>query len=507
MRQVLFLVGLITSFLLVAQDQIDVSEGKVFKSSKYGAFERFIHADENGYYALRQKRAYTSIFLEHYDNSLNYVETNELSLKKGKTQLVFDFIEKLNNKLYLFSSLKDKKTAKKILFVQSIDINKSTPNGDFKQLTELSFNEEIQQKDYFLHTISDNQSILATYHSVLPTKTSNQQFHVTVINSQLETMWNKTIEFPLDTNLFQLDDIQVDSKGDLYCLGRYNLAVGREYYKVFKYTDEGNKVKTYNFKLSQHHLLNSKMKVSTNEIIMAGLCTEERLATGAYFIRFDQEKEDFIKETQNFFPTFFEKYLETEEVSASDEEVAGLKDYILDYLIMNDDGSFYLLAEQYEVDVEKRDRVSSNGTAMVYSSYNYYYKDIAVVHFSSKGKILWSDKVLKKQFTMNDGGFYSSYAICHDQNKLQIVFNDHVQNTSEERDGLPKFFTGLQESSALVSVEVNTRGITNRTSIFSGVNYSIMTRLKRSSSLQSQRLLLFGIVGKQNKISQLNFDN
>lgn len=506
MRYVLLFIGVLCSLLLLGQRSMNITEGKVFKSSKYGAFERFINVDQNGYYALRQKKAYSSIFLEHYDNELNYLQTNELSLKKDKQKLSFDFIEKLNNRLYMFSSLKDKKTDKKTLFAQSINIDQLTVNNNFKKIVELTVETEGEKSHYFRHITSSDQSIVAAYYPLA--KTVNQQFNLTVINNEIEVLWNQIIEFPLDTNHFKLNDVQVDKQGDVYFLGNYISEEGEEYYKCFKYSNAGKKIITYDFDISNHFLLNAKMRVLSTQIVLAGLCAQEKggLATGTYFISIDQDKGGNNKKVHNFSPLLFEKYLETDDISASEEELMGLKDYAVDYLLLNNDGSFYLIAEQYHVEVEKRDRVSSNGTAMVYSSYNYFYNDLVIVHFSKKGELLWSDKVLKKQFTMNDSGFYSSYAICLYQNKLQIVFNDHIQNL-EKNQSMAKYFTVDKENSVLVSVEVNKQGIKGKQQISPITNDQLMTRLKRSLSLQNKQLLLFSIVGKQNKISKITFDD
>lgn len=88
-------------------------------------------------------------------------------------------------------------------------------------------------------------------------------------------------------------------------------------------------------------------------------------------------------------------------------------------LIFHGNG-FSLVGEiHYITEVTRRDQ---NGMAVA-SSTNYYYNDIAVMHFNYALEKSWDQRIIKVQKSVDDGGRLSSFTVAYDKNNLHFLYN------------------------------------------------------------------------------------
>lgn len=98
-------------------------------------------------------------------------------------------------------------------------------------------------------------------------------------------------------------------------------------------------------------------------------------------------------------------------------------EYSVRDLIVKDDKSVVLLAEQYYVRVVTRTYTDANGAVRTTTDYYYYYNDIIAMSFSPEGDLQWKSLIEKYQVSVNDGGYYSSFFTVTNEDDINIVYN------------------------------------------------------------------------------------
>ena len=51
-----------------------------------------------------------------------------------------------------------------------------------------------------------------------------------------------------------------------------------------------------------------------------------------------------------------------------------------------------------------------------------------VININPEGNIDWAEKIAKYQYSVNDGGFYSSFALIPTEEELIFLYNDNLKN-------------------------------------------------------------------------------
>lgn len=115
-------------------------------------------------------------------------------------------------------------------------------------------------------------------------------------------------------------------------------------------------------------------------------------------------------------------------------------DYVIRQLIIRRDGGFAILAEDYYVTT----RNNTMGWGGYYSFYNgpfmsqnvreYHYEDVLAYSASEAGTRDWFSFVRKSQYSQEDGGVFSSYALLNTGGAFGLLFNDF--NSNRARIGL-----------------------------------------------------------------------
>jgi hypothetical protein len=112
-------------------------------------------------------------------------------------------------------------------------------------------------------------------------------------------------------------------------------------------------------------------------------------------------------------------------------------DYKVKQLIVKNDGGFVLVAEEYYMST----RNANLGAGGYYSSYFYgpmsrsvrefHYNDIVALSYNDQGQRDWHTFVRKEQYSQEDGGMFSSYALMNSGGALGFLFNDYNASRSK----------------------------------------------------------------------------
>src|SRR5690606_15000030 len=111
-------------------------------------------------------------------------------------------------------------------------------------------------------------------------------------------------------------------------------------------------------------------------------------------------------------------------------------DFQVRQLIVRNDGGFVLIAEDFYIST----RNSYNQGFGYYSWYyptmsatvrEYNYGDILAISCNAEGTPEWAEFVRKNQYSQEDGGLFSSYALINTGGSLGFLFNDFNMNRSK----------------------------------------------------------------------------
>ena len=155
-------------------------------------------------------------------------------------------------------------------------------------------------------------------------------------------------------------------------------------------------------------------------------------------------------------------------------------------MVRTDDGGMVMVAEQYRsytVCTQTRYGQSCNT--------HYIYNDIIAVNIDPQGNIEWAAKIPKRQHTVNDGGYFSSYAMHVKGDKIYFLFNDNGENLFIKPGEKYKQFE-LKGDDALVTLAtVESDGHVVREAMFNQERKGAIFKPSECRSLPDDRMFIY----------------
>ncbi len=109
--------------------------------------------------------------------------------------------------------------------------------------------------------------------------------------------------------------------------------------------------------------------------------------------------------------------------------------YTLKSIETMENGSFIIIAEQqYVVERTMTDPKTKQDIVIKYNTYG----DILMAGVDKNQKFAWIKKIYKKQVSIDDHGYYSSYTLVKIRNKVKIIYNDVSANLKINEEKLDK---------------------------------------------------------------------
>ena len=507
--------------------KVDILWGPELKASKKSTLSDIVGYDETGIYAIKKKiRALyglnSPITLEHYDQKMALSKSVEIELKEQKKKRKFEFIIHIDNEMYIFSSFANQKLKKNFLFVQGLDKKTLQPKKDLKKIAEIDYSGKSKYNSgSFDYEISRDSSKVLVYYNLPYDKGESEKFGFHVFDKSMNQLWEKKITLPYKEELFELEDYEVDNRANVYLLGtifkekRKEKRKGKPNYKyqVLSYSNNGSELKEYPIKIEGKFLTDMQIAINDEQdIICGGFYSSEGTFSieGSYFLKIDgQTKEIKSKGFQEFGIDFITQNMTVRKKKKTKKKAAKGKDtelyqYDLNNIILRDDGGAVLIGEQYYVDVVIITTTGANGSMSTTAKSHYYYNDIIVINMSPDGKIEWTKKIAKSQGTVDDVGFFSSYALSVVKDKLYFVFNDNPRNLFYKGTGKLYNFNKSKES-LVVLVTLDSEGNQTREALFSAREADILTRPKVCKQISNNEMVLFGQRKKTHRFAKISF--
>lgn len=513
------------SFLAAQQSDMPatISWGDEVNSPRNTDMEGVVATQSGSIYTLRRRYgagfSKEAAFVELYDKDLKLKRSQELELKFEGKDRDFERVIMLHGQLYFFTSFANQVKKKNYLFYQTLN-DRLLPSKKLVKISEVdAVNKE--RKGAFNIEVSRDSSKVLIYAQLPYQRKEPERFSLQVFNDSLEQLWQREIVLPYADNLFSVEEYHVDNQGNVYLLGvRYKDGAGRrrrgtpDYnYEILAYTNDGSEVKTYRIDNNEFFLTDMTFRIADNgHLVCSGFYSNKGTYSikGACFLRIDPVQQSIY--LQNFKPFDFD-FL-TEHLSEGAKERAQraaqsgdtrkepeLYQVKLDELILRSDGGAVMIAEQFYV--QEYVYRYFDGTLRYDYYYNYY--DIVVVNIRPNGEIEWATRIPKRQETVNDEGYFSSYALTVVRDRFYFIYNDNVRNLAplEERPRTVQRFNGRQSVIALA--EVSKDGTLRTWPLYANRDADIITRPKACRQIGSRKMAVYGESGRRFRFATLLF--
>ena len=529
MKRIITIIVLLTiGFNLLAQTRtkkVKVTFGDELKVKKRTTLADIVGKDASGYYALKIKvRAFgnSDISLEHFNNRMHLTQSVPLDLSYNKKTKEYESILNIDDKLYLFSSFRNDDKKKKFLFVQTINKKTLSPNNDLKKIAEIDFSDKTKRNSgNFDYVVSRDSSKFLVYYNLPYDKGKPERFAFQVYDTKMNLLWEKELSLPYNDDLFDIEDYLIDNKGDVYLLGasfnekRKTKRKGKPNYKyeLLVYSDQAKQVEKHTISLDDKFITDMRVEILDNQnIACAGFYSDKGTFSikGSYFMSLDADSKKIIKKSTNEFGIDFitQNMSKRKEKKAKKKAKKGNKEELFEYdlnkIVPKKNGGAYLIAEQYYYDSFTEIITNQQGITSRKTTYHYYYNDIIVINISAEGDIEWTEKIAKRQHTINDNGYYSSYALAYVDDKLYFIFNDNPKNMFlKEGDKIYNYNKG--KKSIVTIVELTEGGEVTREVLFTKDDANVIVRTYVSEQMSNNEFVLFGDRKKKNQFFKLRF--
>ena len=481
-----------------------------------------ISVNKEGLYMLRRKNegalSNEQAYIEYYDNEMRLRKSEQMDLKyKGKRR-DFEDVAMIGGQLYLFTSFNNQAQKKNYLFYQKVS-KRLQPSKDLVMLAEVEAQNKAKEGSFNLVISSDSSKVLL--YSQLPyQKRDPERFALNVFDQQMNKVWSRDIILPYSDQQFAIEDYRIDSKGNVYLMGVLYLDGVRErrrgrpnyQYIILAYTQQGEDVQEYHVALEDKFITDLAFRIADDgNLVCAGFFSEKGTYSvkGTCFFKLNNAtKEIFNLSFKEFDFQFRSEFMRPGELRRASRAEANddtgrepeLYRFSLDELVLRSDGGAVLVAEQYYV----FERAYRYWDGTLRFDYYYNYNDIIVVNIQPDGGIEWAARIPKRQETVNDGGYYSSYAMSIVRDRLYFIFNDNSRNFSN--DGSNRLYNFNGRNSVVALAELRKDGQMRMYPLFNNRDAEIITRPKICKQIGSRRMMVYGESGRQYRFAELEFE-
>lgn len=525
MRHLILGAALLIAVGMFAQtrtDRANVTWGPELNDRKAGDFGRLFGQDDEAVFmtmALKKQ-----LMVQKMNGDLASLYSKPLLMEMGKKDLVLEDIMVIGARIVAFASIYDKHEDLNTLYMRTFDQASMTPEGDWVKAAQ--FSSERRFSGGFGVEVSPDKKFILVHVSLPYERDAPQRFQVRVFNADMQEEWDRQISLPYGDADFQFERFRVDNSGSVIVIGvkyaerreaRARKRQGKPTYEYHLLTfNKSNNDQDHAVRVEAKFLQDMTLSLDEGkgDILCAGLYGNKGSYSvrGTFFLRLDPATKAITHESyKEFSDDFITQYMtEKEEKKArakadrKDEDLE-LFEYDLDELVRRDDGGVVLVGEQYFSYSTTTCYTTANGGQTCTTTYHYVYNDILIVSIDPDGTIAWATKIPKRQHTINDGGYFSSYALEVKGDKLYFVYNDNGENLFL-RPGdkfKPADLNGRKSIVTLATVEND--GTVMREALFDPEKRDLILRPKSSAKMKDDRLFLYATRGKEYRFGTVTF--
>lgn len=169
----------------------------------------------------------------------------------------------------------------------------------------------------------------------------------------------------------------------------------------------------------------------------------DRIYVGGFFS--DKKNGNFEGIHYTYYDVHAQDFIEFKTISFSEKmrnatgernKKRAFNDFQVRQLIVRNDGGFVMIAEDFFISTRNNYNQGFGYYSWYYPSMGasireYNYGDIFAISCNASGEAEWADFIRKSQYSQEDGGLFSSYALINTGGSLGFVFNDFSTTRSK----------------------------------------------------------------------------
>ncbi|MEO9533815.1 MAG: hypothetical protein ABJG68_02375 [Crocinitomicaceae bacterium] len=495
-----FLLLVINSFAQLAEPLVGIE----YSTSKKENFSGFIGESSlstyTADYIFYTKRKQELIIRSFHKGDLQLTNSKDIysTLDDGYTNEPEEIFYNAGQ-FYLFSRMHSERDKTELLALEVF--NEALDRINF-QIIDTVKNDEIQ----YIGQAADQSGFVVAKHLRF-TQLVEQEILLKQVNNQGNIAWAKTLKSPMALQNLRIENIQFSSSGQYFILCNYafdirtgEANVGDQMvnnkYAIWAYDRDQEFLKEFEVRLKGKWVNGIEMKILKNqELLVAGYFneTKHQSINGLFSIKIDKGFNVTTTSWHKFEPATLDLFFTKD----NKKRVKELDDFVIKSLEIMDDGSFYLLGEQYYKYIERSYDPRTNVTT---TTEHYNYNSIITSRFNKKGNHEWTTGVPKYQNSTNDFGYFSSFCTFNSGQDVFLIFNDNEKNNELEYTS-EKGYTNLfnNRKFQISYVLLNAEGIQKRGGLIDPKN-DFLLRAKLSGQINSESIYLMTETNRSSKI-------
>ncbi|MEQ9261827.1 MAG: hypothetical protein RLP14_01565 [Owenweeksia sp.] len=418
------------------------------------------------------------------------------------------------NTPHLFFTVYNSDLDKKFLILSILD-----EKGRKKPPIEIASVKAKRRSDgaFNISTSQDSSKVLI-YAEQPYLKGEPEKLGLTVLDHEYNLLWEKMVTLPYTDRYFDISDWSVTNTGDIFIAGyatpnrrkgeRRERDSPNEDYKLFQVSKDKEDILEYELGLNDKYVSSTSVlcDFDNNTMVITGFYSDKNVdrVGGTYFITINQNTlEPIIAINEPFTKEFLLNFLPERRVEKNHD----LYNYKFRDFIRRDDGGVMIVAEQYYKEVISQVSSSFNGvpTGVQTADVYYYRNDIIVLNISPSGSVDWASHIPKEQASVNDGGFFSSYLLLVEKNRLNFIFNDNPKNLDRLREGKRLRGMGSPLRSTAIIATVDENGKVTREAFFKSKEVSATLVPGKSHQINYDSALLYGMRKSKSRFGVMKF--
>jgi len=528
-KPVNFLILFLIAFSLNAQNTT-VKWGEESEFEKRMKISSILSDNNGHFYIVKRstKKSKNSFILEKFSSStVTVVKRNELILPAiGQNKTQFEDLLVIGKNTWLFISYYDEAALNQFLLAQKISPELNY-EGDPVEINRIGNIPPREKQDFVIIQSPDDKSVMVN-HNLPFERYNNEKFSYRVFDENMKNIWTKELELPYKDRFLKISNQLMDNDNNIYILSSVSSerkkgenndhTVPDNNYYLLTYYHKENKLKEFDITLGDKWITALSFGLAPNGDIVAGgfySNTHEQTIAGTFYLRIDKASQNIVSTNlKPFEKNFLLEFMPEKKVKKGKE----LSDFYFDHFIVREDGSALFVAEQYYMQVvyTYNDPYGYGPYGVVgYSpfygrgnyNYQYYYNDLIIVSVSSEGVIDWARKIPKRQVSTNDGGYYLSYALAHNDNGVYILFNDNPKNTPQWRSSENSVYSMTKTRKSVATLAyINKSGMISYKALFSAKDSKQILRPKMHFQSGEKELIIFSQKGNDYKFGIIGLE-
>lgn len=364
--------------------------------------------------------------LDAYDDSMNKVATVLLDFFPQRIYQV-KFVPYPTKMMAIYQALESNKVVQYVAMLDGNGLLKGKP----MELRSTKTGILGATRNYYYSSVSENKKHILIY-SVTDKKGEIEFDGIWLDDNGAVTKKSKA-RFKTE-NTPEHGEVNVANDGTVY-MAAYTPTGAQDYadqYWVLSLPLGGTTFTAKELELGEHYATGGYTRIDNvnNKVYFGGFYSNSKNGrfSGLIYAAYDVATAGF---TTNRFIPFDDKMI----AEAGEKRKSAFDNYLVRQLIVKNDGGFVLVAEEQYVTTRSTftpgfGYYSFYSPAMNSSVREYHYNDILAVAYDKDGVRSWNAYIPKQQYSQEDDGVFSSFALLNTGGAIAFLYNDFDMNHS-----------------------------------------------------------------------------